>query len=123
MDVDVDEKWLEAVADTLTHKGQVLPLKEAMEMKGAPMDRVAYGGGYEELKKLANNGESLLTGKQNKFFAPFSMRNATEETMIAKRDTQIAVEVNTSLNLEDSATSSYGDKGNSRELEESGMSL
>ncbi|WP_145142343.1 hypothetical protein [Paenibacillus sp. Y412MC10] len=88
MKVDVNEEYIQAVTDTLTHQGQIIPLKEAMALKGSPMDRVAYGGGYEELKRLADNGKSLLEGEQNKLFAPFSMRNANEVTKLAKKDTQ-----------------------------------
>lgn len=92
MKVDVNEKYIDAVTETLTHNGQILPLKEAMAIKGSPMDRVAYGGGYEELKRLAEKGESLLQGEQNKRFAPFTMREATEQTKLAKTDTQRVVE-------------------------------
>ena len=92
MRVDVNEEYIEAVTETLTHNGQIIPLKDAMKLKGSPMDRVAYGGGYEELKFLAVNEESLLTGEQNKRFAPFSMREATEETKLAKKDTQRIIE-------------------------------
>jgi hypothetical protein len=92
MRVDVNEKYIDAVTDTLTHNGQILPLKDAMAIKGSPMDRVAYGGGYEELKNLAEKGESLLQGEQNKRFAPFTMRAATEKTKLAKKDTQRVVE-------------------------------
>ncbi|MEK4277706.1 hypothetical protein [Paenibacillus sp. FSL R7-0026] len=88
MKVDVGENHIQAVTDTLTYQGQIIPLKDAMALKGSPMDRVAYGGGYEELKRLAVNGESLLEGEQNKLFAPFSMRNANEQTKLAKKDTQ-----------------------------------
>lgn len=88
MKVDVNEKFIDAVTETLTHNGKILPLKDAMAIKGSPMDRVAYGGGYEELKRLADKGESLLEGEQNKLFAPFTMRNADETTKLAKKDTQ-----------------------------------
>ncbi|PAE87711.1 hypothetical protein [Shouchella clausii] len=92
MRVDVNERYIDAVTETLTHNGQILPLKEAMAIKGSPMDRVAYGGGYDELKRLAKNEESLLQGEQNKRFAPFTMREATEQTKLAKKDTQRIVE-------------------------------
>lgn len=88
MDVDVNEKHIDAVTETLTHNGQIIPLKDAMKIKGSPMDRVAYGGGYDELKQLALKKESLLEGEQNKLFAPFTMRNADESTKLAKKDTQ-----------------------------------
>ena len=89
MKVDVNEKFIDAVTDTVTVGGKVVPLKEAMAIKGSPMDRVAYGGGYKELLYLAENKESLLTGEQNRLFAPFSMRDANEKTRIAKKDTQV----------------------------------
>ncbi|WP_078598673.1 hypothetical protein [Evansella clarkii] len=92
MRVDVNEKFIDSVTETLTHNGQILPLKDAMAIKGSPMDRVAYGGGYDELTKLAINGESLLEGEQNKRFAPFTMRQATEQTKLAKKDTQRIIE-------------------------------
>lgn len=89
MKVDVNEKFIDAVTEVLTDaSGKIIPLKDAMAIKGSPMDRVAYGGGYDELVELARNEESLLTGKQNKLFAPFSMRNADEKTVITKKDTQ-----------------------------------
>ena len=100
MKVDVNEKFIDELTDVLTVNGKIVSLKEAMELKGSPMDRVAYGGGYEELCNLAENGESLLTGEQNKLFAPFSMRNATEETKIAKRDTQRQVTAQAEAELE-----------------------
>lgn len=88
MKVDIAEEHIDAITEALTVNGKIVPLKEAMAIKGSPMDRVAYGGGYSELMKLADNKESLLDGKYNAAFAPFSMRNATEETKIAKKDTQ-----------------------------------
>ncbi|MGX1195843.1 hypothetical protein [Metabacillus sp. SLBN-84] len=91
MKVSVNETYIQAVTDTLTHNGQILSLKDTMAIKGSPMDRVAYGGGYEELKNLAKNKESLLTGEQNRRFAPFSMRDADEKTKLAKKDTQRVV--------------------------------
>lgn len=91
MKVDVNPKFVDDLTDAMTVKGQIAPLKDVMAAKGSPMDRVAYGGGYDELKKLAEKGESLLTGDQNKLFAPFSMRNATDATKLAKRDTQRVV--------------------------------
>lgn len=88
MKVNVNPEYIDAVADTMTVGGKIVPLHEAMDLKAAPMDRVAYGGGYNALMDLADKGQSLLKGKQNERFAPFSMRQATEETVIAKKDTQ-----------------------------------
>ncbi|MEW4426044.1 hypothetical protein AB1I68_00955 [Paenibacillus pabuli] len=116
MKVDVNEEYIQAVTDTLTDQGQIIPLKEAMAMKGSPMDRVAYGGGYEELKRLAVNGESLLQGEQNKLFAPFSMRNANEQTRLAKKDTQRVIKP--SIAAPSPELDSYG-----TDVEEVGMSL
>lgn len=92
MGVDVADAHLQAVTDTLTVNGTIVPLKEAMAVKGAPMDRVAYGGGYDELKRLAKQEVSLLQGSKSQQFAPFSMRYADEQTKIAKKDTQRVIE-------------------------------
>lgn len=93
MGVDVAEDHIDGIVNVMTVDGQVKPLKEVMAIKGSPMDRVAYGGGIEELGRIADKGESLLDGERSKQFAPFSMRNATAETVIAKKDTQrVAVE-------------------------------
>lgn len=89
MGVDVAEEHIQAVTDVLTHNGQILSLDEAFALKGSPMDRVAYGGGFAELMNLANNGESLLEGHQNELFAPFSMRNAKDDSILVKKDTQM----------------------------------
>lgn len=90
--VEVADEHFENLADALSVNNKVLPLKEAMAIKAAPMDRVAYGGGFEELKRIADKEESLLTGKYNALYAPLSMRNATESTKIVKRDTQRVVQ-------------------------------
>ncbi|MGN7308945.1 hypothetical protein ACTHQ2_23675, partial [Bacillus subtilis] len=116
MKVDVNEEYIEAVTDTMTYQGQIIPLKDAMAIKGSPMDRVAYGGGYEELKRLAVNGESLLQGEQNKLFAPFSMRNANEQTKLAKKDTQRVIKPSF-----DTPSSDLNSRG--MDEEEVGMSL
>lgn len=86
MGVDVNSEFVEDVAETLSVNNQIKPLKEIMEEKGSPMDKVAYGGGYEALLNLASEERSLLEGKYSKMFAPESMRNADDKTMIAKRD-------------------------------------
>ncbi|KQY90993.1 hypothetical protein ASD24_24670 [Paenibacillus sp. Root52] len=116
MKVDVNEEYIQAVTDTLTYQGQIIPLKEAMAIKGSPMDRVAYGGGYDELRRLAMKEESLLEGEQNKLFAPFSMRNADEQTKLAKKDTQRMVKpaMNTPVNQLET---------HHEDVEEMGMSL
>lgn len=86
MGVDVNEEFVKQVAETLSVNNQVKPLKEVMEEKGAPMDRVAYGGGFEALLDIANEGRSLLEGEYSEMFAPRSMRNANKETVIVKQD-------------------------------------
>jgi hypothetical protein len=116
MKVDVNEEYIQAVTDTLTYQGQIITLKDAMAIKGSPMDRVAYGGGYEELKRLAVDGESLLQGEQNKLFAPFSMRNANEQTKLAKKDTQRVIKPSIATNASEL-------NSNVTDVEEVGMSL
>lgn len=91
MGVDVNEKYADSFVETLTGPdGKIMSAKDALAMKGSPMDRVAYGGGYAELNNLAKNKESLLTGKYNERFAPFAMRNAKSTTVVAKKDTVLS---------------------------------
>lgn len=90
--VDVADKHIYTVAEGLSEYGQMLTLQKAMEIKGAPMDQVAYGGGFKKLVSLANQKRSLLEGAQNKLFAPFKMRYANEKTRLVKKDTQWTAE-------------------------------
>lgn len=75
MKVDVNETYIEHLADMLSDdQGVVMSLKDAMWRKGAPMDIVAYGGGFEALQTLASEGRSLAEGEMTKHFVPRSMR-------------------------------------------------
>lgn len=89
--VKVNDDFIDGITDALTVEGEIVPISKAFEAKGSPMDRVAYGGGFTELCKIADKKESLLEGKYNNLFAPNSMRQSDETTVIAKRDTQKVV--------------------------------
>lgn len=99
--IDINENHVKAVAGIMSDNGRMMPLKEAMDAKGSLSDVVAYGGGFQALVKGAKNNESLLDGELSREFAPMSMREADENTKIAKKDTQRSIEI--SKNLESSS--------------------
>lgn len=85
--VGFNEEYLDTVAKMMTDKGTIRPIKEIAASQGSPLDQVAYGGGFDRLVELADNNRSLLEGKRTQLFAPTKMRYATEETVLAKKDT------------------------------------
>jgi len=99
MKTEVDESHIEAISHMMMDGKEFLSLDEAISKHASPMDLVAYDGGeknhtiYDTMNKLARDERSLLEGKYNRTFAPFSMRQATEETVIAKKDTWVKKEV------------------------------
>lgn len=86
--VDFNQQYLEDVADMMCDDKKVIrSIKEIAATQGSPLDQVAYGGGFASLRALAQNERSLLEGKRTQMFAPTSMREATPETMLVKKDT------------------------------------
>ena len=87
LEVSYNPEYLDTIAEELSTNNIVIGLKDVMLKKGSPMDQVAYGGGYEALKRLAKDGRSLLEGEKSQEFAPFDMR-FQRTNVLAKSDTR-----------------------------------
>lgn len=87
LNVSYNEEYLDEIANALSKKGVVQPIDVVMAEKGSPMDQIAYGGGYNAIKRLATNGRSMLEGEQSKLFAPMDMRNG-KAGVLSKADTR-----------------------------------
>ncbi len=89
--VDVRRDLVEKVADIMVGKnGNVVRnIDDVIKDDASPMDRIAYGGGWESAFELASEGgHSLLDGKMNEHFAPLNMRNYQEgsDLVVSRKD-------------------------------------
>lgn len=96
MGVDINPLYVRQVAQALTDKdGRMLDIETSgREQKASTMDKMAYGGNFDALVKMAREGHSVFEGRFNAGFAPTTVRQnvAAEATgadvkVITKSDT------------------------------------
>lgn len=76
LNVSVNPDYVREVAEKLSAPDGTMLDIESEGFRGAsPMDQLAYGGGFDTLREMAQQGKKLFEGEQNKHFAPFSVRN------------------------------------------------
>ena len=79
LDVDLRDDYLESLSKVLSKDGQTIAgFDDMMKVHASPLDRVAYSGGFKELKELAKENASLVDGKYTGLMAPAKMREARE---------------------------------------------
>lgn len=80
--VNVNPDNIRVVAHVLTDPvtGCMRNLEEDPALAGSPMDRLAYGGTFEDLVEMARVHENLYDGRFNEQFAPAATRAARLET-------------------------------------------
>lgn len=100
MGVEVNPKFVSNIAEVMSVNNQIVPLKEVMEKKGSPMDKVAYGGGFKELVDLAHEEASLLEGEYSQLFAPKSMRDPKDRDKVAIVKSDVLRKENNAKNLD-----------------------
>lgn len=81
LNVSVNPENVEKVAAAMSENGVMVNIDEPAQGKdrvqmGSTMDRLAYGGDFDDLLAAATNGENLFDGSQNGHFAPYSVRGA-----------------------------------------------
>lgn len=80
LNVAVNPDYVDRVATALSENGRMLDIEErsasaSFEAKGSTMDRLAYGGTFEDVMAAAAKGENLYQGSQNACFAPYAIRS------------------------------------------------
>lgn len=78
MNVSINPLYVKEVAAALTdpQTGRILSVDDsAVEKLASPMDRLAYEGNFDTVRKLAKEGANLYHGKENGFFAPYIILN------------------------------------------------
>lgn len=80
LNVSVNPENVEKVAAALTGAdGKILDVEdpesvEALGDKGSTMDRLAYGGTFEDVMAAASQRENVFAGSENAHFAPYAVR-------------------------------------------------
>ena len=71
LNVSINEKWVNKVAEALTDEsGYMMNIESEGFDKTAPLDKLAYGGSFEKLVKMADERTDIFEGKFNSQFAP-----------------------------------------------------
>ena len=103
LDVPINRKYVEQIADAMCDKSTGLMLdveSSARDQLSSPLDKMAYGGSFDDLREMARAGVSLTDGDYAKCFLPDSIRRTIaleEETGLVykgmvKSDTQAGTE-------------------------------
>lgn len=82
LDVKINTDHVEKVAAALTDPttGLMRDIEDDRDLDAlaAPMDRLAYGGNFTMLRKMAERGENLYAGEMNQQFRPTVVRKNAE---------------------------------------------
>ena len=73
--VDINEDYVHQIADIMSEDGYVIGLTEFGKKHGSIMDKMTYGGKFEDLREAAKQGRNIFEGKYNHQFAPSAIRN------------------------------------------------
>jgi hypothetical protein len=80
------DKLFDTVRDPKSEAGYIYNLKDGVKKVGAPLDILAYAPNAETWKALASEGRNLTEGEMTGMFAPRSIREAKENSMVARKD-------------------------------------
>jgi hypothetical protein len=80
LNVSINDENIEKVAAALSRNGVMIDMEEApsagsdVSSLGSTMDRLAYGGSFEDVLAAATARENVFDGAQNAHFAPYALR-------------------------------------------------
>ncbi|MFJ2662588.1 hypothetical protein [Arthrobacter koreensis] len=80
LNVSINDENVEKVAAALSRDGAMIDMEEVPSAGsesanlGSPMDRLAYGGDFDDLLAAATARENIFEGEQNSHFAPYAVR-------------------------------------------------
>ncbi|MEO3931305.1 hypothetical protein WMO79_00635 [Micrococcaceae bacterium Sec7.4] len=101
LNVSINDENIEKVAAALSRDGRMIDMEEApsagsqVSSLGSTMDRLAYGGTFEDVLSAAANRENVFDGEQNAHFAPYVLRKNRQA--LAEFDEQILAGVDAPL--------------------------
>jgi len=101
LNVSINDENIEKVAAALSRDGRMIDMEEApsagsdAQSLGSTMDRLAYGGTFEDVLAAAANRENVFDGKQNAHFAPYALRKNRQA--LAEFDEQVMAGVDAPL--------------------------
>ncbi|MGY4541206.1 hypothetical protein ACVWY0_001115 [Arthrobacter sp. UYNi723] len=91
LNVSINDENVEKVAAALSESGVMIDMEEpataSSQALGSTMDRLAYGGSFEDVLAAAAERENVFEGKQNSHFAPYALRK--NQQTLAEFDEQI----------------------------------
>lgn len=81
LNVSVNEDYVAAVTNSLTDKntGRMMNMDDPKYDAASTMDRLAYGGTYDDLITAAHERQNIFDGEKNGHFAPFAVRKNQKE--------------------------------------------
>lgn len=75
MNVAINNDYVAEIAELLQKDGVMIPLEtEGKMLYASPMDKLAYGGSFKDYVLMAQDGQNLFDGVNNKLFAPHIIR-------------------------------------------------
>jgi hypothetical protein len=101
LNVSINDENIEKVAAALSRNGVMIDMEEApsagsdVSSLGSTMDRLAYGGSFEDVLAAAANRENVFDGEQNAHFAPYALRKNRQT--LSEFDQQIMAGVDAPL--------------------------
>lgn len=98
LNVSVNSENVDKVAAALTGTdGRILDIEDnegaGQTEMGSTMDRLAYGGTFEDVLAAAASRENIFTGSENSHFAPYAIRGNQRAIEEWERDTEAGLEV------------------------------
>ena len=73
--VDLRDEHLDTLANVLSNNTDtILGMKKMMDIYASPIDQIAYGKGFESIRQIARNGDSLARGEKSALIMPKKMR-------------------------------------------------
>lgn len=100
MNVPVNSKYIANVSQYLTDKktNKMMDIEADGRSKlAAPLDKMAYGGTFEDLKDMAAKGTDLFEGRYNSHFTPSLVR---KNVNLAKQDKEVVSLAKDDVNLD-----------------------
>lgn len=84
LNVDIGDEHVRTVTEALTDPatGRIVDIEDPTNQgpgRGCTLDRLAYGGTFDDVLAAASQGERLFSGRQDLAFAPYSLRGNLRE--------------------------------------------
>lgn len=98
LNVSINDENVEKVATALSSNGVIIDMEEGpsaasqTQTLGSTMDRLAYGGSFDDVLASAANRENVFEGEQNAHFAPYTLRKNQQALVVFDQQILAGVE-------------------------------